>query len=47
MDDLELVPYSALLWSRNWDRLSQQEDEIDEHCRGEEKSHQELRLRLR
>lgn len=26
--------YSALLWSGNWDRLSQQEDEINEHCRG-------------
>lgn len=34
MDDLVLVPYSALPWSGNWDRLSQQEDEINEHCRG-------------
>lgn len=47
MDDLALVPYSALLWSGNWDRLSQQEDETDEHFRGEEKSHPELRLGLR
>lgn len=33
-DDLALVPYPAWPWSGNWDRLSQQEDEINEHSRG-------------